>query len=90
MTAMLDPTSRSRLAADIGSLGTEFAGVFSLETIERYVTESLEQFEDARVQVFVPLFVRRLAQAGGAITGPVPAVFDRSAQGFLAELTTAT
>lgn len=98
MTAMLDPTSRSRLAADIGSLGAEFAGVFSLETIERYVAESLEQFEDVRVRIFVPLFVRRsagerlraLAQAGGAITGPVPEVFDRGVQGFLGEFTTAT
>jgi hypothetical protein len=98
MTAPLDSASRSRLAADIESLWTEFAGVFSLETIEQCLAESLEQFADARVQTFVSLFVRRcacehlrsLAQTGRSNTDPAAAVTDRSVQGCLSEFKTST
>ena len=82
MTATLDPITRARLSRDIEKLGEEFTGIFSLETIERYLAESLDQFADARVQAFVPLFVNRFArerlralgQAEGAIAKPVPEV----------------
>ena len=82
MTATLDPATRRRLARDIELLGEEFAGVFSLETIEGYLAESLEQFANARVQAFVPIFVNRfarerlraLAQAEGMMAKKVPEV----------------
>ncbi len=82
MTATLDPATRRRLARDIELLGEEFAGVFSLETIEGYLAESLEQFANARVQAFVPIFVNRfarerlraLAQAEGMMAKTVPEV----------------
>src|SRR6266704_790119 len=39
----LDPVSRQTFAAAIGELAEEFRGIFSLETVERYVDESIER-----------------------------------------------
>ena len=82
MTATLDRVTRGRLARDIQLLSEEFAGIFSVETIERYLAESLDDFASARVQGFVPIFVNRfarqrlraLAQAEGTIAKTVPEV----------------
>ena len=78
----LDPITRARLAYDIENLATELGGLFSMETIERYLAESLDQLSNARVQSFVPVFVRRfardrlraLAQSEGAIVTGIPEV----------------
>jgi L-amino acid N-acyltransferase YncA/protein-tyrosine-phosphatase/DNA-binding transcriptional ArsR family regulator len=78
----LDPTSRQTFARAIASLAEEFRGIFSLETVERYVDESIDQMTGARVVDFIPLFVHRfarerlraLAQAEGAIVKDVPEV----------------
>lgn len=51
-----------RLSAGIDRLGRHFAGTFSAETIERFVTESFDYLRFARVQAFVPLFAERFAQ----------------------------
>jgi len=82
MTTLLDPLTRSRLAPEIDALAKEFDGTFGLETIERYLAESLDHFGDARVQTFLPIFVRRfarerlraLAQSTGAIVTGIPEV----------------
>jgi arsenate reductase (thioredoxin) len=60
----------------------EFAGIFSTETIERYLGESQEYFADAPITDFVPLMVERFAreqlralgQAEGTIVKEVPEV----------------
>jgi ArsR family transcriptional regulator, arsenate/arsenite/antimonite-responsive transcriptional repressor len=39
----LDPTSRSTFARSIEALHEEFRGIFSLETIERFVDESIDR-----------------------------------------------
>ena len=78
----LDPLTRSRVAQDIADLSREFEGTFAVETIERYITESLDQLSDAKVQAFLPIFVRRfardrlraLAQSTGAIVTGIPEV----------------
>ena len=78
----LDPTSRSTFARTIEALHEEFRGIYSLETIERFVDESIDQLSGARVVDFIPLFVHRfarerlraLAQAEGAIVSDVPEV----------------
>ena len=78
----LVPVSRQTFARSIESLATEFRGIFSLETIERYVHESIDRMAGARVVDFIPLFVHRfareqlraLAQAEGAIIKDVPEV----------------
>ena len=78
----MDPVSRQTFARSIESLATEFRGIFSLETVERYVDESIDRLRGARVVDFIPLFVHRfareqlraLAQAEGAIIKDVPEV----------------
>jgi arsenate reductase len=80
--ASMDPISRQTFASSIEALHEEFRGVFSLETIERFVNESIDQMAGARVVDFIPLFVHRfsrqrlraLAQAEGAIIKDVPEV----------------
>jgi len=78
----LDPTSRATFARAIEALHEEFRGIYSLETIERFVDESIDRLSGARVVDFIPLFVHRfarerlraLAQAHGAIVSDVPEV----------------
>jgi arsenate reductase len=78
----LDPISRQTFARSIEALHEEFRGIFSLETIERYVNESIDRLSGARVVDFIPLFVHRfsreqlraLAQSEGAIIKEVPEV----------------
>src|SRR6266536_69709 len=74
--------SRQAFAAAIESLADEFRGVFSIETIERYVDESIDRLSGARVVDFIPLFVHRfsrerllaLAQVKGSIVKDRPEV----------------
>jgi ArsR family transcriptional regulator len=78
----LDPTSRATFARAIEALHEEFRGIYSLETIERFVDEAIDRLSGARVVDFIPLFVHRfsrqrlraLAQAQGAIVSDVPEV----------------
>jgi arsenate reductase (thioredoxin) len=78
----LDPLSRQTFARAIESLAHEFRGIWSLETIERYVDESIDQLSGARIVDFIPLFVHRfarerlraLAQVEGAVVKDVPEV----------------
>jgi protein-tyrosine-phosphatase len=78
----LDPISRRTFAAVIEQLAEEFRGIFSLETIERYVDESIERLSGARVVDYIPLFVNRfardrlraLAQVQGSIVKDRPEV----------------
>ena len=60
----------------------EFSGVFSTETIARFLEESREQFIDAPIKDFVPVMVekfardrlRALGQVEGSMTKDVPEV----------------
>jgi len=83
MATPLEPATRTHVERGLDSLtDDEFSGVFSRETIERYVEESLEQLPGVRFEDFVPLFVHRfarerlraLAQVEGKITKQVPEV----------------
>ena len=58
----LDPTSRATFARSIEALHEEFRGTYSLETIERFVDESIDRLSGARVVDFIPLFVHRFAR----------------------------
>ena len=60
--AHLDPEVRGHVERGKDSLVEEFQGVFSAETIERYVSESLAELSGARFHDFVPLFVHRFAR----------------------------
>jgi protein-tyrosine-phosphatase len=78
----LDAVTEQHLAHQVDDLAKEFHGIFSRETIERYVSESLEQFTNARVTTFVPVLAHRFArerlsalgQVEGTIAKTVPEV----------------
>ncbi len=76
MTDMLDPVTRVHVERLTEGLVDEFAGVFSRETITRYIAESVDLLGGSKVNVFVPVLAHRFArerlralgQAEGAIT----------------------
>jgi len=78
----VDAITRGHLEKGLASLESEFAGVFSRETIERYMAESLDALPGSRLKDFVPLLVHRFArerlralgQVEGMITKDVPEV----------------
>jgi arsenate reductase (thioredoxin) len=78
----VDLTTRGRLQRALERLSDEFAGTFSGETVERYMTESSQALGRARVKDFVPLFAHRFArerlralgQVEGTIAKDVPEV----------------
>ncbi len=82
MALKLDPVTRGHLARGIEGLVDEFRGIFSRETIVRYVEESLETLPAARFHDFVPVLVHRFArerlhalgQSKGTIPKDVPEV----------------
>jgi protein-tyrosine-phosphatase len=52
-----------RVRREADALAHEFAGVFSRETVNRYVSESLDSFrERPRLLEYVPIFVHRFAR----------------------------
>jgi protein-tyrosine-phosphatase len=77
----LGAVTEQHLAHQVDDLA-EFRGVFSRVTIERHVSESLEQFANARVTAFLPVLAHRFArerlqalgQAEGRIAKAVPEV----------------
>jgi arsenate reductase (thioredoxin) len=78
----IDLITRGHVNKALAGLQSEFEGTFSPETVERYVAESLESMQGARIKDFVPLFVHRFArerlralgQVEGLIAKPVPEV----------------
>ena len=82
MARDLDPITRAHLERGVEGLVDEFRGIFSRETIERYVEESLESLPAARFSDFVPVLVHRftrerlraLGQSEGTIAKDVPEV----------------
>jgi arsenate reductase len=82
MSEMLDPITRHQIEHAASELHDEFAGIFSEETIARYIAESSDLLSGARVTAFVPLLVHRfarerlqaLAQAQGEIAKAQPEV----------------
>ncbi len=77
-----DPTTQNFIRKSIERLREEFRGIFSHETIQRFVDEAMASLADARVRDYVPLFVNRfarerlraLAQVQGTIAKDVPEV----------------
>ena len=82
MSQMLDPVTQHHVRQAADSLADEFAGVFSKETIERYIAEALHLLGPSRLNVFVPVLAHRfarerlkaLAQAEGMLTKEMPEV----------------
>ena len=82
MAEMLDPVTRHHINQAADRLAEEFSGIFSQETIARYMTESTDLLGDAKINVFVPVLAHRfcrerlkaLAQAEGILTKDQPEV----------------
>ena len=82
MSQILDPVTQHHIRQASDALADEFAGVFSQETIERYMTESLDLLGPNKINVFVPVLAHRfarerlraLAQAEGVLTKRLPEV----------------
>jgi len=82
VTEMLDPVTRAHVEKAAEALQDEFAGVFSRETIERFLAESVDLLGDSKIAVFVPVLAHRFArerlkalgQADGLIAKEQPEV----------------
>jgi protein-tyrosine-phosphatase len=62
MAPTLDPVTQHHVDQAADRLADEFAGIFSQETIARYLAESLNLLEGARINVFVPVLAHRFAR----------------------------
>ena len=79
---VLDPVTRLHIERAAEALQREFEGVFSRETIARFMAESVDLLGGARINVFVPVLAHRFArerlrafgQAENLITKAVPEV----------------
>ena len=71
----LDPVTEHHLQRASEQLAKEFAGIFSEETIAKYLRESTDMFGGARVSMFVPVLAHRFARerlrALGQIEGSI-------------------
>jgi protein-tyrosine-phosphatase len=80
--AQLDPVTAKHVASTARSLHDEFREIFGVETIERFLAESLDQLSGSRVSAYVPVLAHRfarerlraLAQAEGSIPKTAPEV----------------
>ena len=62
MTQALDPVTEHHLRQVADRLAEEFSGVFSEETIARYLTESMDLLGEAKITVYVPVLAHRFAR----------------------------
>jgi protein-tyrosine-phosphatase len=82
MGQVLDPVTQHHVDQAAKALVSEFAGVFSEQTIARYIAESLDLLGNSRINVYVPVLAHRfarerlraLAQAEGVLTKEQPEV----------------
>jgi protein-tyrosine-phosphatase len=62
MSQALDPVTQRHIDQAADRLADEFAGVFSQETIARYMAESTDLLGEARINVFVPVLAHRFCR----------------------------
>src|SRR4051812_9134860 len=62
MAPALDPVTERHVQQASAGLAEEVAGVFSPETVERHVAESLDLLGGARIDVYVPVLAHRFAR----------------------------
>jgi arsenate reductase (thioredoxin) len=82
MSQALDPVTKHHVENVAEALVGEFSGIFSRETIERYIAESIDLLGERKINVFVPVLAHRfarerlraLAQAEGASVKEQPEV----------------
>jgi len=64
MSQALDPVTRRHVEHMAEALVVEFFGIFSRETIERYLAESVDLLGDRKINAFVPVLAHRLRASG--------------------------
>lgn len=82
MSETLDPVTRRHIDQAADRLAEEFTGIFSQETIARYMADSTNLLGEAKINVFVPVLAHRfcrerlkaLAQAEGIVDKHQPEV----------------
>ena len=62
MTEIMDPVTANHVRQAARQLKAEFAGIFSEETIERYIADSLDLLGSSKINVFVPVLAHRFAR----------------------------
>ena len=62
MSNALDPVTQHHVRQAAEGLADEFRGVFSGETIERYIGDSVDLLGSSRINVFVPVLAHRFAR----------------------------
>jgi arsenate reductase (thioredoxin) len=62
MSETLDPVTRHHVHEAAERLKSEFAGIFSVETIERYIGDSVEKLASSRINTYVPVLAHRFAR----------------------------
>jgi arsenate reductase len=62
MSQALDPVTQRHVDNLARGLVQEFAGIFSEETIHRYISESVDLLGDSRITVYVPVLAHRFAR----------------------------
>jgi arsenate reductase (thioredoxin) len=62
LSQALDPVTQRHVENLTRGLVQEFAGIFSEETINRYIGESLDLLGNSRINVFVPVLAHRFAR----------------------------
>jgi protein-tyrosine-phosphatase len=82
MTQALDPVTQQHVEKAARALASEFEGIFSQETIARFIAESVDLLGGSKINVFVPVLAHRFArerlkalgQADGLIVKEQPEV----------------
>jgi len=62
MSQALDSVTQHHVRQAAQGLAEEFRGIFSEETIERYIAESLDLLGGVRINVYVPVLAHRFAR----------------------------
>lgn len=62
MSQTLDPVTQHHVRQAAERLADEFQGIYSEQTIERYIAESLDLLGGAKINVFVPVLAHRFAR----------------------------
>jgi arsenate reductase (thioredoxin) len=62
MSQTLDPVTQHHVRQAAERLADEFKGIYSEQTIERYIAESLDLLGGAKINVYVPVLAHRFAR----------------------------
>jgi protein-tyrosine-phosphatase len=62
MTRTLDPVTQRHVEKAAAALHREFAGLFSEETIARFISESVDLLGETSIDAFVPVLAHRFAR----------------------------